>query len=254
MPIITGTSNLIETWAASGTRVSASDGKIATGWTPTERPPSQWFNFIIHQIESKINHLLRNGIALWNSSTTYPQGACVTHSLRPWTALNASQNSTPSTSNADWGALATVAEVQGIVPIGCGVWTYAQTAPAGFIFFQGQAISRSENPALFAVLGTRFGAGDGSTTFNVPEERGLFFRGWDNGRGVDAGRLLGTQQTDLLREHSHGNVPLYVPTGDTDRGANIGAFSLDQVGFTANAGGAETRPINISGRYMYRLG
>jgi hypothetical protein len=254
MPIITGTSNLIETWAASGTRVSASDGKIATGWNPTERPPSQWFNFIIHQIESKINHLLRNGIALWNSSTTYPQGACVTHGLRPWAALNPSQNSTPSLSNADWAALATLLDVQQSVPIGGGLWTYAETAPAGWIFFQGQAVSRSENPALFAVLGTRFGVGDGSTTFNLPDERGEFFRGWDNGRGVDAGRLLGTQQSDLFREHSHNNVPLYVPQGDTDRGANIGAFSLDQVGATALAGGAETRPRNISGRYMYRLG
>jgi hypothetical protein len=254
MPIITGTSSLIETWAASSTtREYAGDSKTATGWSPSERPPSQWFNFIIHQIESKINHLLRNGIALWNNSTSYPQGACVTHGLRPWAALNASQNSTPSLTNADWAALATLLDVQSIVPIGCGVWTYAETAPAGFIFFQGQAISRSENPALFAVLGTRFGAGNGSTTFSVPDERGEFFRGWDNGRGVDAGRVLGSTQGDQFRSHAHGGVP-FLAGLDSDRGGAPSLFSLDDQGQTAAAGGSETRPRNISGRYMYRLG
>ena len=255
MPKITGTSDLIETWAASGTRVSASNDKIATGWNPTERPPSQWFNFIIHQIESKLNHVFRNGVSLWNNATTYPAGACVTHDSRPWYARNGSQNSTPTLSNADWAAIASFGDVQTSVPIGGGLWTYAATAPTGWIFFQGQAISRATNPLLFAVLGTTFGAGDGSTTFNVPDERGEFFRGWDNGRGVDqAGRTLGSTQSDMLRAHAHGQVPLYVPVGDTDRGSNIGAFSLDQVGSTASAGEAETRPRNIAGRYMYRLG
>lgn len=254
MPKITGTSDLIETWAASGTRISASNTKIAAGWNPTERPPSQWFNFIIYQVESKINHIFRNGIALWNTGTTYPAGACVTHDARPWFARNGSQNSTPSLTNADWAALASLNDVQASFPIGGGLWTYAETAPSGWIFFEGQAISRVGNPQLFTVLGTRFGAGNGSSTFNLPDERGEFFRGWDNGRGVDAGRPLGSSQSDLFREHSHGNVPLYVPQGDSDRGGAISAFSLDNVGSTASVGGNETRPRNIAGRYMYRLG
>lgn len=254
MPKVTGTSDLIETWAAGGTRVSASNDKIAAGWQPTERPPSQWFNFIIHAVESKINHIFRNGVSLWNSATNYPQGACVTHDLRPWFSRNPTQNSVPSLTNADWAAFASLLDVQNSVPIGGGLWTYATTAPTGWVFFQGQTISRAGNPLLFAVLGTRFGVGDGSTTFTLPDERGQFFRGWDNGRGFDSGRALGDDQNDEIRAHSHGNVPLFTPFGDSDRGTTTSAFSIDSIGVTGATGGGETRPRNISGRYMYRLG
>lgn len=49
--------------------------------------------------------------------------------------------------------------------------------PAGYLFCGGQAVSRVAYAALFAIIGTTFGAGDGSTTFNVPELRGEFLRG-----------------------------------------------------------------------------
>lgn len=52
----------------------------------------------------------------------------------------------------------------------------AQT-PAGYLFCNGQAVSRTTYAALFAILGTNFGAGDGSTTFNVPDYRDCFLRG-----------------------------------------------------------------------------
>lgn len=49
-----------------------------------------------------------------------------------------------------------------------------------------------------------FGIGDGSTTFNVPELRGEFLRGWDDGRGVDASRAFGSAQLDAMQGHVHG--------------------------------------------------
>lgn len=58
-------------------------------------------------------------------------------------------------------------------------------APAGFIFCDGSAVSRAEYAELFAVVGTRHGQGDGSTTFNLPDLRGQFIRGVDNGAGKD---------------------------------------------------------------------
>jgi microcystin-dependent protein len=57
--------------------------------------------------------------------------------------------------------------------------------PAGFILCDGSAVSRIEYAELFAVIGTRHGSGDGSTTFNLPDMRGKFIRGWDNGAGND---------------------------------------------------------------------
>jgi microcystin-dependent protein len=78
------------------------------------------------------------------------------------------------------------------------------TAPAGSFVCNGQAVSRTTYAALFAIIGTAHGAGDGSTTFNVPDLRGEFLRGLDLGRGVDAGRVLGSTQAGQNLSHVHG--------------------------------------------------
>ncbi|VVO66030.1 hypothetical protein PS903_01029 [Pseudomonas fluorescens] len=77
------------------------------------------------------------------------------------------------------------------------------TAPAGWLKANGAAVSRTTFAALFAQLGTRFGAGDGFSTFNLPDARGEFIRGWDDGRGLDAGRVLGSIQAQMLENHGH---------------------------------------------------
>lgn len=77
------------------------------------------------------------------------------------------------------------------------------TAPAGFLKANGAAVSRSTYAALFAKIGTAYGSGNGSTTFNVPDLRGYFIRGLDDGRGVDAGRALNTIQGSSVESHAH---------------------------------------------------
>jgi len=77
------------------------------------------------------------------------------------------------------------------------------TAPAGWLKCNGAAISRTTFADLFAKIGTTFGAGDGSTTFNLPDLRGEFLRGWDDGRGVDTARAFGGRQDHLLASHAH---------------------------------------------------
>ena len=62
-------------------------------------------------------------------------------------------------------------------PIGTILPFGGSTAPNGFFLCQGQAISRTEYKELFAVIGTSFGSGNGSTTFNIPDLRGEFLRG-----------------------------------------------------------------------------
>ena len=77
------------------------------------------------------------------------------------------------------------------------------TPPAGWLKANGAEVSRTTYSALFDAIGTTFGAGDGSTTFALPDMRGEFPRGWDDGRGVDSGRSFGLNQTDGLRSHNH---------------------------------------------------
>lgn len=91
-----------------------------------------------------------------------------------------------------------------IVPIGAIIEYTNEVVPSdNFMYAHGQAVSRTLYPTLFARIGTRYGAGDGSTTFNLPDKRGLFTREWDNGKGIDAGRVLGTVQQDTVEKHKH---------------------------------------------------
>lgn len=85
------------------------------------------------------------------------------------------------------------------LPTGTIVASARATTPDGFLLCNGAAISRSAYTDLFSAIGTAYGAGDGSNTFNIPDLRGEFIRGADNGRGVDGGRALGSTQSDAIR-------------------------------------------------------
>ena len=76
------------------------------------------------------------------------------------------------------------------------------TPPSGWLKANGAAVSRTTYAALFDAIGTTFGAGDGSTTFNLPDLRGEFIRGLDDGRNIDGGRRLGTAQGDAIKTHT----------------------------------------------------
>jgi microcystin-dependent protein len=95
----------------------------------------------------------------------------------------------------------TWAVVEG-VPAGTVIHVAMNTAPTGYLAADGAAVSRSTYSTLFAAVGTTFGAGNGSTTFNLPDLRGEFIRGWDNTRGVDSGRAFGSAQLDQMQRIS----------------------------------------------------
>lgn len=78
------------------------------------------------------------------------------------------------------------------------------TAPTGWMKANGAAVSRTTYARLFGRVGTTFGGGDGSTTFNLPDLRGEFIRGWDDGRTVDSGRTFASVQTSQNLSHAHG--------------------------------------------------
>jgi len=78
-------------------------------------------------------------------------------------------------------------------------FTARATAPTGWLVANGAAVSRSVYATLFSAIGTAYGVGDGSTTFNLPDGRGVFFRGLDGGRGLDSGRTIGSFQSDAIQ-------------------------------------------------------
>lgn len=152
--------------------------------------------------------------------------------------------------NALAGALADAAQAAARVPAGVLASHAADTPPTGWLECNGAAVSRDAYADLYAVLGDTWGAGDGSTTFNLPDLRGEFLRGWDNGAGIDAGRVFASAQTDAFKSHTHGGVPL--SGADSDRGTSSSTFSIDATGNTASVGGPETRPRNIAVMFIIK--
>lgn len=138
-------------------------------------------------------------------------------------------------------------------------------APNGWLLCYGQAVSRDDYHNLFAAIGTTFGAGDGSTTFNLPDLRGRVPAGKDNMGGTPANRLTaagagitgtslgatGGSQTHTLTEeqmpahkHSAGNSNGYwvdMP-GRYIVNAAGNIANLNNIAETPTAGGGQAHP------------
>lgn len=145
------------------------------------------------------------------------------------------------TSSADAVNLGQLGEA---VPVGKVIWTAQSTVTAGYLKCNGAAVSRTTYADLFSAIGTTFGAGDGSTTFSLPDLRGEFIRGWDDSRGIDASRAFGSLQADELKSHTHNaNYVMQL-----DSGVGPAAYFARGGGSTATSatGGDETRPRNVA--------
>jgi len=121
--------------------------------------------------------------------------------------------------------------------------------PEGYALCNGAAVSRTTYAYLFGIIGTTYGSGDGSTTFNLPDLRGEFIRGLDAGRGVDSGRTLGSAQSDALKAHTHDVETSNQSAAGTDsKNPNTGGSSGNET--TTSFGSTETRPRNIAMNYI----
>ena len=161
-----------------------------------------------------------------------------------------------------------------IVPPGIIQMTATTAAPTGYLLCDGTAYSRTTYAALFAAISTAYGVGDGSTTFNVPDFRGIFPRGVDNGAGNDpdtssrtatnggnSGDNVGSLQGYENASHVHyetfdgDNSAFFENNGGTYSNASGSCLiAIDpQVPTTTQvtstdtgpSGGNETRPINL---------
>lgn len=150
----------------------------------------------------------------------------------------------------------------GLAPVGTVLPFAGSAAPTGWLLCQGQTVSRTTYADLFAVIGTIYGAGDGSTTFALPDMGGRVPAGKEatatrlttGGSGVDGGTLgaAGGAQTHTL---TSGQIPAHTHTGSTstDPGhthsgivtgtgsiANVATTGASQAGSPNNAGSTAT--------------
>jgi microcystin-dependent protein len=143
----------------------------------------------------------------------------------------------------------------GGVPIGAVFHFAASTAPTGFLKANGAAVSRTTYAALFAITGTTYGVGDGSTTFNLPDLRGEFIRGWADDRAVDTGRAFGSAQTDGIRASTVAGIARTYYSGQSATGEFSWAGGSGELANNAAQGGdyqinlgsaPDTRPRNVA--------
>lgn len=106
----------------------------------------------------------------------------------------------------------------GVASAGSIIYTASQNVPAGYLVADGSVISRDKYYNLFKAIGTTYGSGDGSSTFNLPDLRGEFIRGWDKGRGIDEDRQIGSWQEPTALRTEMG------PTGPNDTSTTIGLW------------------------------
>lgn len=156
-----------------------------------------------------------------------------------------------STAAAEFRALKSY--IQGLVltgvsaPIATVIYTAGAVEPAGYLKANGALVSRATYAPLFGIIGILYGAGDGSTTFALPDLRGEFIRSLDSGRGIDPARVLGSAQAEGFKNHTHGlNAAMQDDGGVAYNLAGGGRGSAVNLTSTSSLGGTETRPRNVA--------
>jgi phage-related tail fiber protein len=140
----------------------------------------------------------------------------------------------------------------------------SSTPPTGWLVCNGSTVSRTTYANLFTAIGTTYGAGNGTTTFTLPDLRGEFIRGFDGGRGIDTGRTFASAQSHAMqrltgktgyvqrdygsgRAGASGVFETEFSSGSTDGGSGSDAvvrFDFDSSRQSNTA--TETRPRNIA--------
>lgn len=176
-----------------------------------------------------------------------------------WTVINATTGAFTITAKTAAGTGVTVTGSQAIVGDGTNIlsvaptpvatdtgaisWFAKNSAPTGYLKANGTAVSRSTYAALFAAIGTTFGVGDGATTFNLPDLRGEFIRGWDDSRGIDSGRAFGSAQTGSFSNIDAGATAAVI----SNRSASSGAAGVAQSDLGLDAANLSDYPNALYG-------
>lgn len=261
---------------------------IGQGWPFQRLVNSAEFNEVMFRITSLLDVVNKTAGLPWSDQVDY-QGPGVAQAPsfvastdgNLYVALQASgpnrggARDPASGNNAYWSqfsGLAAGADVGDVKTV------TTEEPPFGWLKCNGAVVSRTQYAALFDVIGTRFGVGNGSTTFGLPDLRGEFVRGWDDGRGVEPGRELGgfregqnashTHEASAAAAGGHGHEAYVAPAGEHGHEASTGAAgghahsggtTVDgshQHGILKAAGGNNTAgpyvsPANAGQNYAY---
>ncbi len=170
-------------------------------------------------------------------------------------ANNLSDVANAATALANLGGISS-ANLSALLPPGSVIAFAGSTAPAGWLKCDGSAIARNTYAPLFSNIGTTYGAGNGTTTFNLPNLTGSFIRGYDSGGTVDpntytytgtvtsgSATITGITPTGVVVGQTITDADSYVPGGTT-----VIAVTGTTVTMSAQATNTATESITFSGR------
>lgn len=251
-------------WASSGQLETPTDNQSNLGFAFLgDEPPSdglhnqmfQWLdekdNYLFAQMDSLVQKVLKGPLTATNTdalrdavtkaATTSAAGIQKNATSDETLAMAADDRTvTPASLKALIDSLTQA--VAGSVPSGAVISFARAAAPVGYLACNGQAVSRSKYASLFNAIGTAFGAGDGSTTFNVPDLKDKFVRGWS---GTTA-RALGSVQGSSNKAHTHGYTMAaaggVTPTASMDaQGAHTHTAGMSGAGAHSHNGATDTQ-------------
>lgn len=155
------------------------------------------------------------------------------------------------TSASDGGTLAPSAALP-FIPSGAILPYGGASAPSGFVLCDGSAISRTAYAALFAILGTAYGAGNGSTTFNVPDLKGRSPLGSGAGSGLTARTIgqSGGEESHALSANENGQHTHAATVTDPGHNHAVGrlvGFTLGPNDAVENQGTSYNSQLNTTG-------
>lgn len=131
------------------------------------------------------------------------------------------------------------------VPVGMINWFATETPPTGYLKCNGAQVSRTVYSDLWNTIVDRYGAGNGTTTFTLPDLRGVFIRGWDDSRGLDPARAFASYQDDELKSHVH-DIRASGGSSGPQNAISIDSNNGTRSGYVNPTGGTETRPKNVA--------
>jgi hypothetical protein len=209
------------------------------------------------------------------SAAAIADGAISARTIQNWavTASAIADGAVQTTKIADGQVTAqklSPAVTNALVPVGTVVAFAGGTPPDGWWICDGRPVSRDDYRSLWLVIGPSWGAGNGNSTFNIPDLRGLFLRGVDhsqwmpdenpprdpdrnsrtNLQGVTLGNAVGSYQADGFKSHTHSQIG-----GPTTQilanGSNI-SIPHNTESPTGATGGSESRPKNAYVNYIIK--
>lgn len=266
-------------WASIGEKTPFEQfvQRARTGWEDgqdKDAPLSGIQNAWQARADVALQGLERKGAMDWSAAAVYGVGAPVVADDGQYyeSAVDDNTGNNPVSTNGFWKLIGNTL-FGGFSPGDYKFAAYSTNPPSGWLKAAGQAVSRSMYPRLFAAIGTTYNLSNDTdnSLFRLPDARGMFFRGADDGRGIDPGRVFGAMQssqnlahthtgnTTLAGEHTHtvnynminytgmsgaGGGDAFQNTPATtialSAGAHIHGLVIDQ------SGGTEARPVNMT--------